>query len=294
MPVNGKCFLAATMTTAIEELGRGKMSRENAITFDHIPLYKEGAVNRLSEVKMTSAHLAALVGALLIAAPLAAAQGVPLPHPAPKSRNQAARSQSPMPSDTAGRPIPIPPPESVPYDGSQRALVDRASNYLSSLQSLTGDFVQIGPDGGRSVGKFYLQKPGRVRFEYDPPSPIDVIADGYQVIVRDRNLATQDLYPLSQTPLRYLLADQIDLARDTKIAAVSQDNTFITVKIEERQLLIGTSRLVLMFSAKDMQLREWTVTDPQGYETMVAVYNLDASRKPDPGLFTINYYQRGQ
>jgi outer membrane lipoprotein-sorting protein/curved DNA-binding protein CbpA len=209
---------------------------------------------------------------------------------APKSRNQAARSQSPMPTDTAGRPIPIPPPESVPYDGSQRALVDRASNYLSSLQSLTGNFVQIGPDGSRSVGKFYLQKPGRVRFEYGPPSPIEVIADGYYVIVRDRNLATQDLHPLSQTPLRYLLADQIDLARDTKVTAVSQDNAFITVTIEERQLLVGTSQLALMFSAKDMQLREWTVTDPHGYKTMIAVYNLDASRDPDPGLFIVNYF----
>jgi outer membrane lipoprotein-sorting protein len=246
------------------------------------------AVNWLSEVKMTSARLTALVGSLLIVAPLAAAQGVPLPQPAPKSRNQAARAPSPMPTDAAGRPIPIRPPESVPYDGSQRALVDRVSNYLSSLQSLTGDFVQIGPDGSRSAGKFYLQKPGRVRFEYQPPSPIEFIADGYQMMVRDRNLATKDLYPLSQTPLRYLLADQIDLARDTKIAAVSQDNNFISVTIEERQLLVVTSRLVLIFSAKDMQLREWAVTDPQGYETMVAVYNLDASHKPDPGLFTIN------
>jgi outer membrane lipoprotein-sorting protein len=61
-----------------------------------------------------------------------------------------------------------------------------------------------------------------------------------------------------------LLADQIDLARDTKVTAVSQDNTFITVTIEQRQILVGTSRLVLIFSAKDMQLRQWTVTDPQG------------------------------
>lgn len=244
---------------------------------------------------MTSARLVAWVGVLLIAAPvLAAAQGIPLPQPAPKSRNQAARSASPMPTDSAGRPIPMRPPASVPYDGSQRALVDRVSNYLSSLQSLTGDFVQIGPDGSRSTGKFYIQKPGRVRFEYEPPSPIDVIADGSSVVVRDRNLATQDLYPLSQTPLRYLLADQLDLARDTNLTAVSQDNTFITVTIEERQILIGTHRLVLMFSAKDMQLRQWTVTDPQGYETMVAIYNLDASHRPDPSLFTINYFQRFQ
>jgi outer membrane lipoprotein-sorting protein len=243
---------------------------------------------------MKSARSAALVGVLLIAAPeLAAAQGVPLPQPAPRSRNQPARPPS-MPTDAAGRPIPAHPGESVPYDGSQRPMVDRVSNYLSSLQTLIGDFVQIGPDGGRSVGKFYIQKPGKVRFEYEPPSPIDVIADGSSVVVRDRNLATQDLYPLSQTPLRYLLADQIDLARETNVVAVSQDNTFITVTIEEKQLLVGTHRIVLMFGAKDTQLRQWTVTDPQGYETTVAVYNLDVSHRPDPSLFTINYELRFQ
>jgi outer membrane lipoprotein-sorting protein len=95
-----------------------------------------------------------------------------------------------------------------------------------------------------------------VRFEYEPPSPIDVIADGSSLIVRDRKLATQDLCPLSQTPLRYLLAEQIDLARDTKITAVSRDNAFVTATIEERQILLGTSRLVFMFSAKDMRLGE--------------------------------------
>jgi outer membrane lipoprotein-sorting protein len=244
---------------------------------------------------MASARLVALLGVLLVAAPvIVAAQGVPLPQPAPKNRNQPARPPAPMPTDAAGRPIPVRPGESVPYDGSQRALVDRVSSYLSSLQTLIGDFVQIGPDGGRSVGKFYIQKPGKVRFEYEPPSPIDVIADGSSVIVRDRNLATQDLYPLSQTPLRYLLADQIDLVRDTNLVAVSQDNTFITVTIEERQILIGTHRLVLMFGAKDTQLRQWTITDPQGYETTVAVYNLDVSHKPDPNLFTISYELRFQ
>jgi outer membrane lipoprotein-sorting protein len=247
---------------------------------------------------MKSARSAALVGVLLIAAPeLATAQAIPIPQPAPKSRNQPARPPAAMQTDAAGRPIPVRPPgESVPYDGSQpqRTLVDRVSNYLSSLQTLIGDFVQIGPDGGRSVGKFYIQKPGRVRFEYLPPSQIDFIADGSSVVVRDRSLGTQDLYPLSQTPLRYLLADQIDLTRDTNLVAVSQDNTFITVIIEERQILVGTHRLVLMFSAKDTQLRQWIVTDPQGYETTVAVYNLDVSHRPDPNLFTINYFERFQ
>src|SRR5579883_65230 len=124
---------------------------------------------------------------------------------------------------------------------------------------------------------------------HNPPSPIDVVADGQSVVVRDRNLATQDLYPLSQTPLRFLLADHIDLMRDTNVISVSSDDTFVTLVIEEHQLVAGTSRLMMMFGAKDMQLRQWTVTDPQGYDTTVAVYNLDTTKKPDPDLFVINY-----
>jgi len=244
---------------------------------------------------MGRARLAALIGAMLIAAPvLVAAQGVPLPQPAPKNRAQPTRPPSPVQTDSEIRPIPLRPGDSVPYDGSQRAIVDRVSNYLSTVQTLIGDFVQIGPDGARTTGKFYIQKPGKVRFEYEPPSPIDVIADGSSVVVRDRKLATQDLYPLSQTPLRYLLAGQIDLARDTNLIAVSQDNMFIAVTIEEKQILVGTHRIVLMFGTKDMQLRQWTVTDPQGYDTTVAVYNLDVTRKPDPSLFTITYESRFQ
>jgi outer membrane lipoprotein-sorting protein len=253
---------------------------------------------------MTSARWVALVGVLLMVAPiLARAQGVPVPQPAPKNRTQpapAARQQpapppSPVQTDSAGRPIPVAPPaDSVPYDGSQYPVVQKINNYLSSLQTLIGDFVQIGPDGTRTVGKFYIQKPGRVRFEYDPPSPIDVVADGSSVVVRDRNLLTQDLYPLSQTPLRYLLAEQIDLVHDTNLVAISQDNTFISLTLEERQLLVGTHRMVLMFSTKDLQLRQWTITDPQGYETTVAIYNLDLTHKPDPDMFTINYQMRLQ
>jgi len=130
-----------------------------------------------------------------------------------------------------------------------------------------------------------------VRFEYDDPSPIELIADGQSVVVRDRNLATQDVYPLSQTPLRFLLADHVDLTKDTSLVAVYADDVFITVVVEEKNGVVGTSRLMIMFNAKDMQLKQWTVTDPQGYDTTVAVYNLDTSKRPDPGMFKIDYTQ---
>ena len=190
-------------------------------------------------------------------------------------------------------PAPSAPEPPSPFDAKQRALLDRISNYLSSVQTMVGKFVQVGPDGGRTEGTFYLQKPGRVRFQYNPPSPIDIISDGSSVVVRDRKLATQDLYPLSQTPLRYLLAERINLLHDTDVVSVNADDSFATVVIEQKQLLVGTDRLMIMFDAKDLTLKQWTVTDPQGFDTTVAVYNLDSSKKPDPNLFVINY-QREQ
>ena len=240
---------------------------------------------------------AMLAGALAFGVTLSAAlaQTVPVPAAAPK-REQAARAPSAM--------QPGPPPftgqftarASQPggFDTNQRALIDRVSLYLSTIQTLVGDFVQVGPDGTRTEGQLFLQKPGKIRFEYKPPSVIEVVADGSSVVVRDRKLATQDLYPLSQTPLRYLLADRIDLLRDTNVVTLAADEVFVTITIEEKQQLVGTSRLQMMFGTKDLQLRQWTVTDPQGFDTTVAVYNLDSTKKPDPRMFVINYDNNSQ
>jgi outer membrane lipoprotein-sorting protein len=82
--------------------------------------------------------------------------------------------------------------------------------------------------------------------------------------------------------------------RDTNLIAVYADDVFATIVIEEKHVLVGTHRLMLMFGAKDLQLKQWTVTDPQGYDTTVAVYNLDTTKKPDPSMFKIDYnrYER--
>jgi outer membrane lipoprotein-sorting protein len=241
----------------------------------------------------------------LLAVASASAENVPLPTPAPQPKSGTApppaANPGPPPASEAApsRPGFFPfsfldkgspaPQTTTAFDAKQRAILDRISLYLSSMQSMVGNFVQVGPDGGKTQGTFYIQKPGKVRFEYNPPTPIDIIADGSSVVVRDRNLATQDLYPLSQTPLRYLLADRIDVLRDTDVISVTADDTFVTVVIEEKQLVVGTSRLMIMFDAKDLALKQWTVTDPQGLDTTVAVFNLDATKKPDPNLFVINY-----
>ncbi len=301
-----------------------KSSREiaTAIDYRHATALIEGKAEKLM-AKPAAICGAWLVGFLLAGpavATNAVAQNVPLPVPAPQRQGTqppAAQQQRPAAppmqlspgaqrdqrdsKPSVASPVIRPPSifnfgqgQATAFDARQRALVDRVSTYLMSVRVLSGDFVQIGPDGSKSEGEFYLQKPGKVRFDYNPPSPIELIADGSSVVVRDRKLATQDLYPLSQTPLRFLLADQLDLMRDTNIIGVYADDVFVTVVIEERQILAGTHRLMLMFNAKDLQLKQWTVTDPQGYDTTVAVYNLDSTRRPDPTLFRIDYTRQIQ
>jgi outer membrane lipoprotein-sorting protein len=220
--------------------------------------------------------------AVALSVTAAAAQTIPVPRSVTSTRDAVAR---PAPAQQTAAAT-----TSTAAQGQldQGATVERISSYLSGMKSLMGDFVQVGPDGRRTEGQFYVQKPGKVRFEYSPPSRVDVIADGQAVVVRDRKRATQDVYPLSQTPLRFLVADRVDLARDTNLVSVGADEQFVTVVIEETQL-VGTNRLMLKFGAKDYKLRQWTVTDPQGYDTTVAVYNLDAGKKLDPALFQISY-----
>jgi outer membrane lipoprotein-sorting protein len=245
---------------------------------------------------------ATLIGACLLglAASAVSAQPAPTPMPKPKAgiAPPAAVPESAPIQSIANNLFPFKfpgfgsPSTTTAFDAKQRTLIDRVNVYLMSVQTLVGDFVQVGPDGRRSEGKIYLQKPGRVRFEYKPPSPIELVSDGNSLVVRDRKLETQDLYPLSQTPLRFLLADRIDLLKETNVTAVSADDTFISLAIEEKQTLGGTHKVLLMFSVKDMQLKQWTITDPQGYDTTVALYNLDPTQKLDPSMFVINYARK--
>jgi outer membrane lipoprotein-sorting protein len=292
-------FHGKTMPPFAESTIKGpRASQDDALTRNHKPRMAEQFPIRATRTTLALLIAASITG---IATP-SCAQTVPIPKPAPKARDGQNASDGQRGAMTTGA-TPAPPPNPVipdphrnfpasifaSFDANQKAQAARVSTYLSSLQTLVGNFVQVGPDGSKTKGDFYIQKPGKVRFEYEPPSPIAIIADGSMLAVRDRKLSTQDIYPLSQTPLRYLLSDRIDLLKDTNVVSVTADDVFISVTIEEKQMLIGTSRLMLMVGAKDGQLKQWTVTDPQGYDTTVAIYNLDTSKRVDPGLFKIDF-----
>jgi outer membrane lipoprotein-sorting protein len=170
---------------------------------------------------------------------------------------------------------------------SDDAAIERVNAYMNSFQTLIADFSQLGADGRKYQGKLYIHRPGRMRFTYDPPATIEVIADGTSVAVRDRRLATQDNYFIGQTPLKFLLKDQIDLKRDVKVTRVVSTADAIRITVEDKATLGGTSRITIHYDPRSNSLKQWVIIDPQGYETSVQVANLDTSRRPDPSLFRI-------
>ncbi|MDB5597755.1 MAG: outer rane lipoprotein carrier protein LolA [Hyphomicrobiales bacterium] len=167
--------------------------------------------------------------------------------------------------------------------------IQKANAYFNANATMVADFVQLGADGRRTDGKLYVQRPGRMRFEYARPATLEIIADGTSVAIRDRKLATQDVYFIGQTPLKFLLKERIDLARDTKILDVKTDDRSVSILVEDKATFGGTSRIRLVFDAANFNLKQWTVTDPQGYETLVSLSNIDLAQKPEASLFQINY-----
>ncbi len=223
---------------------------------------------------------------------LGPAGGAPPPRGAPSAppAQPAATATAPAGSAPLSPPVRRPAPRAARgVDADSRDIAQQVNAYFNSIRYMQGDFVQVGPDGRRTTGRLYLDKPGKIRFQYNPPSPVEVIADGQSVAVRDRRLNTQDIYPLSQTPLRFLLSDRVDILRDANVTSVTRDPEYVIVMLEERQALGGTNRLMVLFNAADMTLRQWTVYDAQGYETSVALHNLDPRTRPDQRLFRINY-----
>lgn len=168
------------------------------------------------------------------------------------------------------------------------AAIAKADKFLTSAQTMVGDFVQNGQDGKQSEGKIYIQKPGKLRFEYAAPSNLEVIADGSNVDVHDRKLNTHNTYSIGNTPLKFLLEQKIDLKAQVEILNVLKTADYVMILLDDRTTFGGTSRIRLIFDAKTYELKQWQVRDPQGYETLVTLYNVDFNQKPDPKLFKIS------
>jgi outer membrane lipoprotein-sorting protein len=224
-----------------------------------------------------------------------------LPPKRPGSRPEQAQAAPAAPAQGASKPATSAPVVTATAPAAATAstatagpltdkqIVERANTYFNGITSLVGDFVQVGGDGRRLTGKLYLQRPGKIRFEYDAPATLEVIADGSSVAVRDKKLATQDLYSIGQTPLKFLLRDRIDLGRDLKITEVASENDGVRVSIEDKSTLGGTSKITLYFDQDVANLTRWRIMDPQGFQTSVALANLERNPRIEQQLFNIDY-----
>jgi len=181
----------------------------------------------------------------------------------------------------------------TPAPGGSAAVVapsiEQVNAFLNSLVQVSGRFTQTGPDGKRTTGELFVHRPGRLRFEYDSPSSLEIIADGRSVALRDRRLATQDIYSLSQTPLKFLVSDRIDLRRDTTVKQAELKGDSYLVVVTDHSTFGGTSEIALIFDAKITTLRYWVVTDPQGYTTQVNLSGLNTTKPVDDKQFVIDY-----
>ena len=148
-------------------------------------------------------------------------------------------------------------------------------------------FVQNGSDGQRATGSLAVLRPGRLRFDYDPPNAIEVIADGNVVAIRDNRLGTQDVYSIGLTPLKFLLRDTINVENDAKIIDVKVAGERVIINLEDSSTFGGTSRISLGFDRQTMLLKQWTVTDPQGYDVSILLTAINLDDAPDPLLFVV-------
>lgn len=242
-----------------------------------------------------AARLAIAAGlSTLIALPVLASDGVPLPRHRPSSAPAAsAAPTSADPGQSGGFQNPFIAAPKKPrgpskFSPAQLQVLSDVSASLNSFRTMEGQFIQFGPHGEQSEGVFYIQRPGKIRFHYRPPVKLDVISDGRNVAVRDNRAMTQDFYPLSKTPLRYLLAEQIDLTSDRLVSQIREDPDLLAVVIVEKSAFVD-GRLTLVFDRKSHDLKQWIVTDAQGLNTSVAIYNVTVGKQPDPGLFKITY-----
>jgi len=183
----------------------------------------------------------------------------------------------------AGLALPAP---AVAQNVDQRDLL-RISNYLNGLGTLAGDFVQVGPDGELSQGRFYMRRPGRLRFEYLPPNPALIIADGTWVGVCDRQIETFDRFPLSETPLDLLLRDRVDLRDEGAVTGISRAEGQLRVRAIDPDAPEQGS-ITMIFSELPLALRQWVVVDAQGLTTTVALQETQSNVELDPRLFTID------
>jgi outer membrane lipoprotein-sorting protein len=180
------------------------------------------------------------------------------------------------------------PPAAAPAPaGIDRAAVQRIEAYLNGLRTLKARFLQVAQNGASAEGTALISRPGRMRFDYNPPEPMLLVASGGQVMMYDRDLRQPSTVPASSTPLGLLLRPEIRLAGDITVTGTERSGGFLRIALH-RTGAPQEGRLVLAFQEQPMELRQWTVLDAQGRETRVTLYEVETGLRLDNRLFDFN------
>ncbi|MCB2112277.1 MAG: outer membrane lipoprotein carrier protein LolA [Parvularculaceae bacterium] len=190
--------------------------------------------------------------------------------------DKSVQTAAPAPETSANKPV-------VFADKTDEAVADDVISYLEGLTTLSGDFVQTAPNGSVASGDFFLRRPGQVRFDYDDPSPITIVATGGLVYVENADLETTDSYPLKKTPLRFLLNKKIDLG-DAVLKSVVRgaDALAVTFASEDEE---AEGEITLVLAAPKLSIAEWAIRDPNGGLTVVSLQGVVAGQKLENRMF---------
>jgi outer membrane lipoprotein-sorting protein len=180
-------------------------------------------------------------------------------------------------------------PQAAVLTDADTASLHQVEAYLNGIHSLKARFLQIAPDGRTSTGTVWLQRPGRMRFEYDKPSPLLLVAGHGLVVFRDNQLDQTTNVPVGQTPLGLLLRDTITLSGDVTVTDLQRPPGQLQITVT-KTAAPGDGSLTLLLSAATQNspfaLAGWSVVDAQGRETQIRLSNITLGGDYDPKLFT--------
>ena len=177
--------------------------------------------------------------------------------------------------------------EPLKLSPEQVTAINGISDYLNSFKTMQGEFTQISPKGNLSQGVFYISKPGKMRFEYAPPNPFLIVSDGTWLTIKNVKKEKGDQFPLSQTPLRLVLSNKVDIARDTDILDFQDQDGIVSVTLEDKKNTLGNGQLTLVYDKTRNALQQWIVIDGKGRKTTVTLENVQAGIAADPKLFVV-------
>ncbi|WP_199751631.1 MULTISPECIES: outer membrane lipoprotein carrier protein LolA [unclassified Asaia] len=164
--------------------------------------------------------------------------------------------------------------------------IARVQDVLNATHAIKARFQQIAPDGARSTGQALLNRPGRMRFDYDKPSPLLLVANQGQIVYQDRELGQVTTLPLDRTPLGLLLRPDLKLSGDVTVTGFEHDHGLVQVTVV-RSATPGEGSLTLLFNEAPLSLRSWVVKDSQGRETQIDLFNIETNPRLPDSLFAL-------